>query len=118
MGLNAANFFQAEMVGVVLPALNIFLREAHWRYEEIGIATAVAGLGTLIFQTPAGIIIDRVKQRRLLFSLAAVATGLCFALVPGIAGSHFWIDAVLLAAGAWQTFFVPLLGAVALALVG
>lgn len=30
--LNAANFFQAEMVGVILPVLNAFLREAHWQY--------------------------------------------------------------------------------------
>ena len=27
LGLNATNFFQAEMVGVVLPVLNVFLRE-------------------------------------------------------------------------------------------
>lgn len=31
IGLNAANFFQAEMVGVVLPVLSVFLRESNWR---------------------------------------------------------------------------------------
>ena len=31
IGLNAANFFQAEMVGVILPVLNAFLKEANWR---------------------------------------------------------------------------------------
>ena len=47
IGLNAANFFQAEMVGM-LPALNIFLRKAHWRYEEIGTTfVAFAGLAEL-----------------------------------------------------------------------
>ena len=50
-GLNAINFFQAEMVGVVLPALSVFLKEAHWRYDSIGAATALAGLGTLLLQT-------------------------------------------------------------------
>jgi len=30
-GLNAANFFQAEMVGVILPVLSAFLKEANWR---------------------------------------------------------------------------------------
>jgi hypothetical protein len=54
IGLNAANFLQAEAVGVVLPILNTFLKGSHWRYDQIGIATAVAGLGTLLFQTPAG----------------------------------------------------------------
>ena len=30
-GLNAANFFQAEMVGFILPILNAFLKQANWR---------------------------------------------------------------------------------------
>jgi hypothetical protein len=30
-GLNAANFFQAEMLGVILPVLSAFLKNAHWR---------------------------------------------------------------------------------------
>jgi hypothetical protein len=64
-GLNAAKFFlKPETVGVVLPVLDTFLREAHWRYYAIGFATALLGLGTLIFQTPAGILVDFVKGRR------------------------------------------------------
>jgi MFS family permease len=117
-GLNAANFFQAEMVGVVLPVLNVFLRETHWRYDQIGIATAVAGLGTLIFQTPAGVIIDRVASRRFLFAATAILTGICFAVLPLTCGSHLGIDSLLFLSGVAQTFFPPLLGALALALVG
>ncbi len=117
-GLNAANFFQAEMVGVVLPVLNAFLREAHWRYDMIGIATATAGLGTLVFQTPAGLLTDRSSRRRLLFATAAVLTGLCFTLIPLLPHSAAIIDSLLFIAGAVQTLFVPLMGALALALVG
>ncbi len=117
-GLNAANFFQAEMVGVVLPVLSAFLWEAHWRYDTIGLATAAAGLGTLIFQTPAGLITDRCSRRRLLFAAAAVLTGACFTLIPLVPHSSRWIDSLLFLAGSAQTFFVPLLGALALALVG
>jgi MFS family permease len=117
-GLNAANFFQAEMVGVVLPVLNAYLREAHWRYDMIGIATATAGLGTLIFQTPAGMITDRSSRRRLLFAVAALLTGGCFALIPLVPHSPLWIDSLLFIAGSMQTFFVPVLAALALALVG
>ena len=40
IGLNAANFFQAEMVGVILPILNAWLKQANWRYDAIGFATA------------------------------------------------------------------------------
>jgi hypothetical protein len=56
-------FFQAEMVGVVLPALNAFLKEVGWRYDSIGIATALAGLGTLLLQTIAGEITEATFRR-------------------------------------------------------
>ncbi len=117
-GLNAANFFQAEMVGVILPVLSAFLQEAHWRYDSIGIATAAAGLGTLIFQTPAGLITDKFSCRRRLFSLAALATGICFGFIPFVVRSFFWINSLLFLSGVAQSFFAPLLGALALALVG
>ena len=47
IGLNAANFFQAEAVGVVLPVLNGYLKQSGWSHSSIGIATGMAGLCTL-----------------------------------------------------------------------
>jgi MFS family permease len=118
LGLNAANFFQAEMVGVILPVLSAFLREAHWRYDSIGVATAAAGLGTLLFQTPAGLITDRFSCRRHLFAAMAIATGLCFLLLPLVPRTYPFVDSLLFLSGVTQSFFGPLLGALALALVG
>lgn len=117
-GLNAANFFQAEMVGVILPVLSAFLKEAHWRYDAIGVATACAGLGTLIFQTPAGWITDKFSCRRALFAAVAIFTGICFGLIPLVPRTYGWTNSLLFVAGAAQSFFVPLLGALALALAG
>jgi MFS family permease len=118
IGLNAINFFQAEMVGVVLPLIGVFLKEHHWRYDSIGIATAAAGLGTLLVQTSAGILTDRISSRRLLFAVAAIVTGICFAAIPLLSGTPGSVDAFLFISGAAQSFFPPLLGALALALVG
>src|SRR6266704_6126644 len=118
MGLNAINFFQAEMVGVVLPALGAFLKEVGWRYDSIGVATALAGLGTLLLQTIAGEVTDRISSRRCLFAVAAIFTGLCFVAIPLVPSSQFWIDGLLFMSGAAQSLFAPLLGALALALVG
>jgi hypothetical protein len=42
IGLKAANFFLAEVTGVVLPFLNDFLRSREWRYDSIRLATAIA----------------------------------------------------------------------------
>jgi MFS family permease len=118
VGLNAINFFQAEMVGVILPVMGVFLKEHGWRYDSIGVATAAAGLGTLLMQTPAGILTDRIPSRRMLFAAAAILTGICFAAMPMLPNRHGVVDALLGIAGAAQSFFPPLLGALALALVG
>ena len=118
IGLNAANFFQAEMVGVILPILNAFLKKANWRYDAIGLATAAAGLGTLLFQAPAGWLTDKLTYRRLMFTVAAVVTGACFGLIPFVPRTPVWVDSLLFLSGAAQSFFVPLLGALALALAG
>jgi MFS family permease len=118
VGLNAANFFQAEAVGVVLPVLSAFLRAAGWQYETIGVATAAAGLGTLVFQTPAGLFTDRLNARRALFGITCVITGACFVVLPALSHSFSGILALLFTAGAAQSFFAPLLAALALSLVG
>lgn len=116
--LNAANFFQAEMVGVILPILNVFLKQANWRYDAIGFATAAAGLGTLLFQTPAGWLTDKLSCRRTLFAAVALFTGACFAVLPFVHRTPAWVDSLLFLSGASQSFFGPLLGALALALAG
>jgi MFS family permease len=118
VGLNAANFFLAEVTGVAMPFLNTYLQTRHWRYDAIGLATALAGLGVLLMQTPAGLIVDRVSQRRALLAGASLLLGVCYGLVS-VVPAHWWlIDPLLFVAGAGHAFFTPLLGALALGLVG
>lgn len=117
-GLNAANFLQAEMVGVILPVLNGFLRESNWRYDAIGMATAAAGLGTLVFQTLAGWLTDKLSCRRTLFTVIALITGGCFVALPLVPRNQLSIDLLLFISGAASSFFGPLLGALALGLAG
>jgi MFS family permease len=118
VGLDAINFFQAEAVGVVLPVMGVFLKEHGWRYDTIGMAAAIAGLGTLLMQTPAGIATDRISSRRALFAAASILTGACFALIPQLSRSHVAVYSALFVSGMVQSLFAPLLGALALALVG
>jgi len=118
IGLNTANFFLAEVTGVVMPFLGTFLQSRQWRYDSIGIAMALAGLGVFLMQTPAGFIVDRVCWRRGLLGGASLLLGVCYGLLP-VLPSHWWlVDPLLFVAGAGQAFFLPLLGALALGLVG
>jgi MFS family permease len=118
VGLNAANFFLAEVTGVVMPFLSAFLRTSNWRYDAIGVATALAGLGVFLMQTPAGFIVDRIMQRRALLAGASLLLGACYGVVPFVTGHEWLIDSLLFVAGAGHAFFAPLLGALALGLVG
>ncbi len=118
IGLCAANFFLAEVTGVVMPFLAKFLAGRGWRDDAIGFAAAVAGLGVLLMQTPAGLIVDRVRQRRALLASASLGVGVCYGLLPLLPARWWVIDPFLFGAGAAQAFFTPLLGALALALVG
>jgi MFS family permease len=118
VGLNAANFFLAEVTGVVMPFLAAFLSSCGWRDDAIGIAAGTAGLGVFLMQSPAGFLVDRVRQRRALLAGASVLVGVCYGLLPLVPARWQVIDPLLFLAGAGHAFFMPLLGALALALVG
>src|SRR5206468_2650229 len=90
IGLNAANFFLAEVTGVVMPFLNDFLHSRHWRYDAIGLASALGGLGVFLMQTPAGIIVDRVSQRRSLLAGASLLLGMCYGLIAFLP-AEWWL---------------------------
>src|SRR5258708_27407195 len=75
VGLNAANFFLAEVTGVVMPFLNDFLQGRRWRYDAIGLATSLAGLGVFLMQTPAGFIVARVSRSPALLPAASLLFG-------------------------------------------
>src|SRR5205823_1965219 len=78
VGLNAANFFLAEVTCVVLPFLAKFLTDAGWRGDAIGVATALAGLGVFLTQTPAGYLVDRLPRPRSMLAAASVGVGACY----------------------------------------
>ena len=118
IGLNAANFFVAEISAVVMPFLNDFLQASGWRYDAIGVATAAAGLGVFVMQTPAGFLVDRVKRRRTMLAATSILLGLCYGLLPLVPRRWWLIDPLLFFSGAASAFFVPLLCAPALGLVG
>lgn len=118
IGLNAVNFFLAEVVGVIVPFLSTYLRQHGWNYDTIGIAIAIGGLGTFLAQIPAGILSDRIKKRRLLLGSTSLILGTSYALLPLFIGSVIGISALLFTSGAASAFFVPLLATLALSLVG
>src|SRR5690242_16222855 len=65
--LDALNIFLADVRDGVGPYLAIYLLATHqWDPASIGIAMSAMGIATVIAQTPAGWLIDTLKQKRLL----------------------------------------------------
>ncbi len=118
IGLNAANFFLADAVGVVMPFVATYLQGRQWTYDAIGVAAALGGLGVFLMQTPAGFVVDRICQRRFLLAVASITLGVCYGLIPLVPAVPAWVDSLLVGAGLSSAFFAPLLGALALGLVG
>ena len=76
--LDGLNFFLADVRDGMGPFLGTFLREHHhWDAGRVGIALAASQIGTVLAQTPAGALIDRIRWKRLAVALAAavVAAG-------------------------------------------
>ena len=61
---------------------------------------------------------DRFTRRRTLFAAVALITGACFVVLPLVPKTPGWVDSLLFLSGAAGSFFVPILGALALALAG
>jgi MFS family permease len=118
MGLCAANFFLAEIGGVVVPFLSKYLVECGWSDGSVGGAIALIGLGVFVMQTPAGFLVDRIRQRRALLATASIMVGLCFGLLPLLPARWLYLDPLLFLGGMGRSFFGPLLGALALGLAG
>jgi MFS family permease len=118
LGLNAASFFLAEIGGVAVPFLSKYLIECGWSDGSVGVAIALGGLGVFLMQTPAGILVDRVRQRRALLAAASLMVGLCVGLLPLLPARWQSLDPLLFLAGMSRSFFAPLMGALALGLAG
>ena len=118
VGLNAANFFLAELTGVVIPFLAKMLADRGWRDDAIQYTAAACGLGVFLAQTPAGLFTDRFRNRRLLLAGASLVVGACFGLLPLVPDTGWFIGPLAFLGGVGQAFFVPLLGALALGIAG
>lgn len=118
IGLDSVNFFLGEIVGVGIPFLNDYLKNHHWSFQDVGIATAMVGLGTLLFQGFSGVIADLVTRHRILMGSTILLYGICFSLLPLSVGQQSLTDGLLFTVGMASSFFVPLSATLAFSLVG
>ena len=116
--LDYLNLFLADVRDGVGPYLSVYLKASqHWMPAQIGVAMSASAIATVIAQTPAGALVDRVNQKRALIVLAAtlVAIGcIGIALVP-----TFWVVmGCQILIGLSAAVFPSAIAAITLGLVG
>ena len=66
-----------DVIGGIGPYLAAYLRAVrHWDQAGIGAALSAFSLATILAQTPAGALIDRCRQKRLVLGLATLMMSL------------------------------------------
>ena len=111
-------FFLADVKGGVGPFLAIYLQASrHWDSASIGMALAATAVAGVIAETPAGALVDRLRQKRELVAVAALLIAVaCLATV------WFWsvagVIAVQALVGLVGAVFQPALAGISLGLVG
>jgi MFS family permease len=116
--LDLLAFFLADVKGGVGPFLAVYLQATrHWDSASIGMALAVTAVTGVIAETPAGALVDRLRQKRELVAVAAllIAVG-CLATVwfwsvPGVIAAQALVGLV-------GAVFQPALAGISLGLVG
>ncbi|MEH2378876.1 MAG: MFS transporter [Nostoc sp.] len=116
--LDYLNVFLADVRDGVGPYLSIYLKASeNWNPALIGMAMSVSTIATVIVQTPAGALVDRLRQKRMLIVLASVFVSIgCIAIglfpsLPVVIGSQIMI-------GIAAAIFPPAITAITLGLVG
>jgi MFS family permease len=117
-GLDALNFFLADVQGGLGPYLAVYLLTVrHWNEAAIGVVMSIAGIAGILAQTPAGALVDAVRAKRAIVVAAAliVTVGSIALYFEWSAWSVAFSQAAVGASGA---VFGPAIAAISLGLVG
>src|ERR1700679_2269392 len=74
--LEATNFFLADVQTGLGPFLAAYLAGAGWDPGRVGVALTVGGAVTVLLQTPASGLVDRVRHKRLVLVVGVLVLGL------------------------------------------
>jgi len=118
LGLNLVNLWLGVVIGVSIPFLTDYLKESRWSFSEIGVATALFGAGTLLFQPMSGLFAELTPHHRSLLASVVFLYGLGLTLLPFVNSFHPVVDGLLFLSGGASAFFFTLSSTLAFSLSG
>ncbi|AFL87973.1 arabinose efflux permease family protein [Terriglobus roseus DSM 18391] len=115
--LEATNFFLADVQTGLGPFLAAYLAGTGWAPGRIGMALTVSGIITVVLQTPAGAIVDRLRSKRLILLLASAVLAIGAILLSNTTEPWAVYTSQVLIGGAGP-FLAPTLAAITMGMVG
>jgi MFS family permease len=80
-GLNGLNFFVGALQTAFGPFFTVYLTQQGWSQVDIGFALSVGTGSALLFQVPAGALVDAIHLKRVAIGVALVLTGISALMV-------------------------------------
>lgn len=116
--LDALNFFLADVRDGLGPYLAVYLLTVQkWDEASIGVVMSIAGIATIVAQTPAGALIDASRFKRGLIVAAAALVMVSTLLLP-LFPSFAMVAGLQALSGAAGSIFQPAIAAITLGIVG
>ena len=115
--LQATNFFLADVQTGLGPFLAAYLAGAGWEPGRVGVVLTLGGIVSVLLQTPAGALVDRVRSKRLILVIASAVLAGGAILLSWTAAPWAVYTSQLLIGGAGP-FLGPTLAAITMGLVG
>jgi predicted MFS family arabinose efflux permease len=116
--LEFLNVFLADVPGGIGPFLAVYLAASyHWNPANIGIAISVSALSGVITQTPAGELVDRLRQKRLLIVITSMLIAVSSLVMVTWTTMKMVVTAQVML-GAVSSVIGPAVAAITLGLVG
>ena len=115
--LESTNFFLADVQTGLGPFLAAYLAGSGWQPGRVGLALTLGGLVTVLLQTPAGALVDRLRSKRAILILGSAVLALG-AILLSLSTTPWAVYTAQILIGAAGPFLGPTLAAVTMGLVG
>lgn len=115
IGLNGLNFFIADMLTGFGPFVSVYLATNGWSPAAIGVALSVGTIAAVAGQVPAGIVVDAVRNTRLV-TAAGIAAIIISALMLGAFSARWSVFGGEILEGVSASLLTPAIATLTLAI--
>ena len=112
-GLDALNFFVANLQTAFGPFVSVFLTSEAWTQAQIGVVLSIGTVTSMASQVPAGALVDRLRNKRAA-AAAAIAAIIVGCIVTAVLPARLPVAAAQVLHGFASSMLGPAIAAISL----